>query len=160
LLPETTRTLKHIGSLALNLPEFHVFLFSFLLNFPWEILQAPFYAGMTTAPHWPASLVCVRAALGDAALTTIAFWVVALVSGRYWITSPLRGQGIAFVAATIAAYVAMEKAALATGRWAYNGAMVIVPLVDVGLNPVAQAAILALLTIWIVRRQMSQSSGG
>jgi len=154
------RTIKHAGSAVLNLPEFNVFLFSLLLNFPWEILQAPLYAGMTTAPHWHASLVCARAALGDAALTTTAYWIVALVSGgRNWIASPKRPQDIAFVAVTVATYVAMEKLAITTGRWTYGAAMAIVPLIDVGLNPVAQAAILTPLTIWFVRRQMSQSSG-
>ena len=157
MLTETVRTLKHVGSAILNLPEFNVAL---LLNFPWEILQGPLYAGMTTAPHWHASLVCARATLGDAALTTAAYWVVALVSGgRNWIASPTRSQAIAFVAVTVAIYVAMEKLAIATGRWAYGAAMAIVPLIDVGLSPVAQAAILAPLTIWFVRRQMYRSGG-
>lgn len=89
MLAETVRTLKHVGSAVLNLPEFNVVVFAFLLNFPWEILQGPLYAGMTTAPHWQASLVCVWATLGDAALTTAAYWVVALGSGgRNWIASP------------------------------------------------------------------------
>lgn len=160
MLSETVGTLKRVGASVLDLPEFNVALFAFLLNFPWEVLQGPFYAGMTTAPHWQASLVCAWATLGDAVLTTTAYWVVALVSrNRNWIASTTRFQGIAFVAVTVAGYVAMDKLAVATGRWAYGAAMAIVPLINVGLSPVAQAAILAPLTIWFVRRQMSRSGG-
>ena len=32
-------------------PEFNVATFALLLNFAWEILQAPLYAGMAGLPH-------------------------------------------------------------------------------------------------------------
>ena len=160
LLVETVRTLERRASAVLSLPEFIVVVFALLLNFPWEVLQAPFYAGMTTAPHWPASLLCARATLGDAVMTIAAYWLVALVSrDRNWIASPTRTQGLAFVAITIATYGAMEKLAIATGRWAYETAMAIVPLVHVGLSPIIQGAILAPLTVWFVRRQMNRAGG-
>ena len=159
MLTETVRTLKQVGSAIVNLPEFNVVVFSLLLNFPWEILQGPLYAGMTKAAHWHASLICARATLGDTVVTTAAYWVMALISGRNWIASPTRPQAIAFVAVNIATSVAMEKLAIATGRWAYGTEMPIVPLIDVGLSPVAQAAILAPLTAWFVRRQANRSDG-
>ena len=46
-------------------PEFNVALFAFLLNFPWEFLQVPFFAEMPTMAHWDAVLFCARATLGD-----------------------------------------------------------------------------------------------
>ncbi len=37
-------------------PEFNVVLFAFLLNFPWEFLQVPFFAEMPAMVHWDAIL--------------------------------------------------------------------------------------------------------
>ena len=60
-----------------------------LNNFPWEFLQAPFFKGMSTAPHWEATQPCSAAALGDSGVTLIAYWIVsALVRSRWWILAP------------------------------------------------------------------------
>ena len=79
-------------------PEFNVAIFGFLLNYPWEFLQVPFFAGMARADHWPAVQFCTRATLGDAVIALIAFWTVASFRSRSWILDPSRGQVIAFTA--------------------------------------------------------------
>lgn len=45
----------------LELPEFNVLLFAFLLNFPWEFLQVPFFRDMPAMDHWEAVRVCTQA---------------------------------------------------------------------------------------------------
>lgn len=49
-------------------------LFAFLLNFAWEVLQVPFYRGIKGAPHWDATLACLRPTFGDVAITGAAYW--------------------------------------------------------------------------------------
>lgn len=63
-----------------DIPELNVIVFSFLLNFVWEFFQVPSFRGMATAPHWEAAQVCIRATFGDAGISLVSFWAVALVS--------------------------------------------------------------------------------
>ena len=66
----------------LALPELIVAMFSFLLNFPWEMLQVKLYSGMAGARHWDAMVFCTRASLGDVGISVVSFWMVALVDYR------------------------------------------------------------------------------
>jgi hypothetical protein len=69
-------------SAFLRQPEPNVLLFGFLLNLPWELLQIPFFAGMSSATHWDGVIQCMRAAAGDAAILLGAFWAAACFSRR------------------------------------------------------------------------------
>lgn len=134
----------------------NVALFAFLLNHPWEFLQAPLFRGMATAPHWDAVKLCTAATLGDAAIETAAFWAVAAVAGPSWVLRPGAGQITGFVAIGLAITVLAEW--LATGQfrwWEYADAMPIVPLLGVGLSPLLQWILLPPLLAWFVRRQLT-----
>jgi hypothetical protein len=113
----------------LNQPEANVAIFAFLLNFPWEFLQVPFFAGMATAPHWEAIQFCTRASLGDAAIAVAAFWAVAVaVRSRRWIWHPRVPDVLGFVAIGVAITIVFEWLATgALGRWAYADIMPVVP---------------------------------
>ncbi len=85
---------------------------------------------------------------GTDALWTLALWAIA--------TGAIRRPDSAWRLAAVAALgavsaVAVERVALADGRWTYNALMPIVPIVDVGLWPVAQMTILPLITVWLAR---------
>ena len=113
----------------LDLPEFNVAVFAFLLNYPWEFLQVPFFADMATAPHWDAVRFCTRATLG---------------------------QIIGFIAAGIAITVAFEWFATEVwDRWSYGEAMPTIPLLRTGLLPLLQWTILPPIIVWFVRRQIT-----
>ena len=141
----------------LNLPEFNVAIFAFLLNFVWEFWQVPFFADMATAPHWDAVKFCTRATLGDAGIALVAFWAVAAVAGsRAWVVRPTRGQILGFIAAGVAITVAFEWFATEVwDRWTYGEAMPIVPLLGTGLLPLLQWTVLPPIIIWFVRRQIT-----
>ena len=82
LMSVTTRRLATV-------PELHIALGAFLLNFPWEFLQVPFFATMTAIPHWDGVVACTRATLGDAAISLLAYWVASLrVGTRDWLSAP------------------------------------------------------------------------
>ena len=55
---------------VLDMPEVNVAIYSFLLNFPWELWQVPFFREMAAAPHWAASKFCTLASFGDATIST------------------------------------------------------------------------------------------
>ena len=81
-----TRRWAHV---VVDLPELNMGTFAFLLSFPWEILQSPFFQGMTEARHWDAVRICMLATLGDVGLMLINFWIVAWVGGgRRWPLEP------------------------------------------------------------------------
>lgn len=142
----------------LALPELNVALFAFLLNFVWEMLQVPFFAEMPRMPHWSAVLFCARATVGDAEIAVIAYWAVALLAapGRKWILRPSRRHVGGFVAAGVGVTVVLEIVFTRVWhRWSYSELMPVVPVLDVGLSPIAQWMILPPLVVWLVRRQLT-----
>jgi hypothetical protein len=146
------------GRAFFDLPEFNVVIFGFLLSLPWEMLQAPFYAGMTTAPHWPAVKFCTLAAIGDAFIMLIAFWSVALgAQSRRWMVAPTRSQVLVFLALGLAATLSIEHIATnAPWGWRYSPLMPVEPLLGIALEPVLMWVALPLLLLWFVKRQRHQ----
>ena len=114
----------------LDLPEVTLAIFAFLLNFVWEFLQVPLFAGLPTASHWDAILVCGRATLGDVVIALASYWAVAMVAGRRrWILTPTGRTVAGFVAVGILITVVMEwLATQVLGRWAYGPMMPLIPL--------------------------------
>lgn len=139
-----------------SLPELNVAIFSFLLNFVWEMWQIPFFADMPSGSHWLGVAICTRATLGDAGISLFAFWVVAaLARSRGWILRPSRRQTATFVLVGVAVTILFE--ALATGpleRWSYAPSMPTLPLLGTGLLPLLQWILLPPLVLWFVRRQL------
>ena len=140
------------------LPEFNVMLFAFLLNYPWEIIQAPLFEGMAGQAHWEAVKVCTRAALGDAVIMLIAFWGVAVLDrSRTWIAEPARRNVWAFLSIGVCITVVIEWLALQgwwLASWNYSAAMPVVPGLGVGLVPVLQWLVLPPLVAALVGRQL------
>ncbi len=119
---------------------------AFLLNWIWEATHAAAYVE-STGPFLYRLRHCLPMA-GTDALWTLALWAIA--------TGAIRRPDSAWRLAAVAALgavsaVAVERVALADGRWTYNALMPIVPIVDVGLWPVAQMTILPLITVWLAR---------
>jgi hypothetical protein len=138
-------------------PEANVALFAFLVHYPWEFLQVPFFEGMATAPHWEAVRFCTRATAGDAGIALVAFWgAAALVGSRRWIRKPQRIATTTFIAIGIAVTIVFERLATGPlGRWDYSELMPVLPVLEVGMVPLAQWLILPWAILWLVRRQLA-----
>lgn len=141
----------------LDLPEFNVFLFAFLLNLPWEFWQVPFYEGVASAPHWESTRMCTEAALGDAGMAVFAFWVVSVrVRTRSWVLKPARSEVIGFVAVGVLLTIVFEwLAASILGLWTYAGSMPTLPFLGTGLLPLLQWILLPPLILWLTGRQLT-----
>ena len=143
-------------------PEFGVVVFSFLLHFVWEQLQTPTYAGMAEMAHWPATLVCAQATLGDVGFALIAFAVTALLArSRRWIAEPRAWQVGLFVLVGVLLTVGFEWYYIEiSGRWIYSDLMPRMPLIGTGLSPLAQWLIVPPLVVWFTRRHIGAGAIG
>ena len=61
-----------------DIPEFGIVVFSFLLHFVWEFIQAPAYAGMIELNHWEGIKLCTSATFGDVGFDLTAHWQLLL----------------------------------------------------------------------------------
>ena len=116
---------------------------AFLLNWIWEATHATAYVE-STGPFLYRLRHCLPMA-GTDALWTLALWaiVTALCRGA---DGEVRSRAALAVLGAATAIV-VEWAALAEGRWTYNALMPIVPVVNVGLWPVAQMTVLPVVTV-------------
>ncbi len=140
-----------------DLPELNVAIFAFLLNYPWEFLQVPFFAGMASAPHWDAVQFCTGATLGDAGIALISFWAVAAVAGsRAWILEPSAPHVLGFIAVGVGITVVAEWIATEVlHRWAYAERMPTLPVLGTGILPLLQWIVVPPLVVWFVRRHLA-----
>ncbi|MBC7999720.1 MAG: hypothetical protein IAF58_17335 [Leptolyngbya sp.] len=141
----------------LNVPEWNVAMFSFLLSFVWEIQQMPFYQVSNEFSCFDRTRNCTLATVGDVGISLTAFWVVAaLVKSRQWVQRPSRKQVGIFTLVGVVITVVFE--ALATGpldRWTYAESMPTIPFLGTGLVPLAMWFLVPPLTVWFVKRQLS-----
>ena len=152
-----TRVDRVVGVVT-DTPEFNVAAFALLLNFAWEILQAPLFVGMAEMPHALVTKACLQATAGDALIMLLAYGIVAVVARRRrWIAAPSGWQLALLVMIGVLITAAIEW--LATrgywiSSWNYLPTMPLVPGTGIGLVPLQQWVVLPLLTVWFLRRQL------
>ena len=147
---------------VLDLPELQVAIFAFLLGFVWEILQGPFFQGMTEARHGDAVRLCTLATLGDVAIMLVNFWIVAGVGGgRRWVLRPTAAQVAGFTGLGLASAVLVEILATRVWQgWRYSDAMPTIPVLEVGLVPLFMWTVLPPVLVWFVHRQLTGGADG
>jgi len=123
----------------------------FAANFGWEMMQARWFANMRDLPAWHATLLCLRATVGDLLITLIAFAVAAAVArSAVWPAGPRSGMAATiFVAVGIAITAGYERFALSTGQWRYD--MRMPTLFGVGLSPLLQWFMLPAAEVFLFR---------
>lgn len=128
---------------------------AFLLNWIWEATHAAAYVE-STGPFLYRLRHCLPMA-GTDALWTLAIW--GLATAIWWRTErrALRLATLAVLGALTA--VVVERIALADGRWAYNALMPIIPVVGVGVWPVAQMVVLPVVAVWLARGRLMSPAG-
>lgn len=141
-------------------PEFNVVIFALLLNFAWEILQAPLYAGMAAMPHAQVTRACLQATVGDAVIMLLAYGAVAVFARRRWIVAASGWQLAWFIAIGVSITAVIEWLATRghwVGSWSYLPSMPLLPGTGIGLAPLLQWVLLPLLTVWFTRRQLASA---
>jgi len=98
----------------LNAPELHISIFAFLLNFVWELLQMPLFAGFSDFQYYQVILHCTKATFGDVVISLVAFAGACLITrSRMWIISMNKSGVVSFLAIGLVVTIAFEL--LATG---------------------------------------------
>lgn len=150
-----TRNLPRDWTFPLRWPEAQIAIFSFLLNYPWEMLQAPLFEGSDGA-HWEQVKVCTLATVADAVIAVMSYWVAAVVAKcRAWPLNPRPAGWYAYMAAGLGITAFGESLAVGPlALWEYSAAMPLVPVIEVGIRPMLQWLILPPLVLWFARNQL------
>ncbi len=141
-----------------GMPEFNVIVYSFLLHFVWEFIQAPTYAGMVEKNHWEGIKLCTSATFGDVGFALTAFWITAVVArSREWMSKPTTTQVLVFLAVGVILTVGFEYYYTNISlRWTYSELMPLVPPFGTGLSPLLQWLIVPMLVIWFSNRKQEK----
>lgn len=130
-----------------------LYLYSFLFQYLWEMVQMPLYSDMyfSSLQSWTA---CAKATVGDAHIAAFMWLAGALVYQDVWwfkrltflktLIIVIMGTGITLF---------LEIHALRTGRWEYSALMPVVPLLEVGIVPILQMTLLPLLIFHIITKR-------
>lgn len=116
---------------------------SFSFNWLWEMIQMGAYVEMAGLAWSETILRCAFAALGDLGMTLAIYGLGCLAAGQ-WRWGMGGGWNIYLTGALLGAIfnVAFEWKSQHSGRWSYNERMPIVPVLEVGLWPLAQLTLL------------------
>lgn len=135
-------------------PEFDLLILSFLGHFAWEILQAPLFSSLSQLDHFAGIYICLKATLGDLAIALAAFWCAAILGrSRAWFTRPGKRAPVVFFAVGLLLTIGLEYVHTEiTARWAYDGAMPLLPIIGTGLAPILQWIFVPLLVLWYLCR--------
>lgn len=129
-----------------------IFVVSVVVNYPWEVVQTPLYKGMDDFSRmlWH----CFPASLGDGLLVLLIFGVGWLLTGQQeWFINPGgRGYTIMLASGLVIAVAVEWVAVQIAGQWDYSDRMPIIPLLGIGLAPVAQMLLLPPLIFYVVAR--------
>ena len=119
------------------------------LSLAWELLQSPAYGPM--GDTWlQGFLVCAQATLGDGVIFLALFGTGALLFGRDWFAPPRFGRYAVIVTIAVVIQMAIERVAVAAGRWEYAAWH---PRVfGAGLFPILQAVVLVPLVFGALGR--------
>ena len=135
-----------------------LFVIAVLVNYVWEIVQAPLYVGMDSFKlvWWH----CGVAALGDGLLVLLIYVIGGTVLNKQdWFVHPGAIGYVIMMFVGLAIGVGIEwLAVVVTNRWDYTVWMPLVPLLGVGLVPVAQMLVLPPLIFRLVVVQGGRAS--
>ena len=127
-----------------------ILLSAYAMHFAWEMAHASLFAPMDRLPFWQATAWCARAAAWDVAISVAAYLAAALAARRVlWIHHPTRWPYAIYFAVGLAITIAIERWAIAEGRWQYREAMP--TIAGIGLTPVLQWIVIPAAMVGIVR---------
>ena len=136
-----------------------LFAVAVMLNYPWELAQAPLFAGGNDfrAMWWH----CFVASLGDGVLVLLIYAVGWLAWRRQnWFERPgARGYAL-MLGSGLTIAIAVEWIAVhVLQRWTYLPAMPQLPVIDIGIVPIVQMLVLPPLIFRIVAARASRVRG-
>jgi hypothetical protein len=135
-------------------PETNLFLFAFLVNFVYEVWQAPYYTFYNSPTLGAKIFALTHCSFGDGAIVLISYWVVsALTHSRDWILSRPRQFALLFTFIGLLITLAIETYRVNVSK-AYGVPVLAVPLLGMSLLAVLQWIILPPFVLYLAYRHM------
>jgi hypothetical protein len=133
-------------------------LIAFVLHIVWENMQAPLFQGYASfVAHFP---MCAVGTVGDVVITLFVYFIIALLKNDFnWIAALNKKDIVILAVVGFLIAVGIEWRALLFGRWAYIGAMPILPYLKVGLTPVIQMTFLLPLSVYFTKIIIAHKNG-
>lgn len=155
---KTTTTISHSASRWLirimATPEVNLFLFAFLLNFVYEVWQAPYYEFYGKPSLSEKINDLTHCTFGDGVITLLCGWVVSwLVRSRYWVLNPTWKLTLLFTGVGVVITLVLETYRVNVTK-AYGVPILAVPGLGISLLAVLQWIVLPPLVLYLARRQM------
>ncbi|OHA57145.1 MAG: hypothetical protein A2114_02840 [Candidatus Vogelbacteria bacterium GWA1_51_14] len=128
-----------------------IFVIAFGLNALWENFHSGLYVHYRGGEI--TEFILLRAAVVDAVM-------IALIAAPFIFWPALNRRSWLIIIAGLIVAVALERFALATGRWAYNDLMPIIPLLATGLTPTIQLGLLGFLSFKLANKLSGYQKAG
>jgi hypothetical protein len=139
---------------VLATPEACLFLFAFLLNFVYEVWQAPYYIFYNSPSLADKIRDLTHCSFGDGVIILICYWVVsAIAHSRYWILQPTRRFMLLFIGSGVLITLAIETYRV-NGSKAYGVSIFAVPVLGMSFLAVLQWLILPPLILYLAYRHL------
>ena len=139
---------------SLATPEANLFIFSFLINFVYEVWQAPYYEFYGNPSFLDKIKDLTHCTFGDGVITLISGWIVsALARSRYWILNPRRKLTLLFTGTGLVITLITETYRVNVSK-TYGVPVLAVPGLGMSSLAVVQWIILPPLVLYFARRQM------
>lgn len=124
-----------------------LFISAFILNFAWENLHFPLYAGNNIGISSKLGLMLYASSIDLFWILAVYLLIAAIDKKLKWELNKTNLILFSILLITIAMFI--EKFALSTGRWVYSSSMPII--FGIGLSPLIQLAITGLLSLFSSR---------
>lgn len=135
-------------------PETNLFLFAFLLNFVYEVWQAPYYEFYGSPSLVDKIYDLTHCTLGDGIIILISSWVVSmLVRSRNWVLHPSWRLTFLFTSVGWLITLILETYRVNFSK-AYGVPVLAVPVLGMSFLALLQWIIVPPLILYLARRQM------
>jgi uncharacterized protein YacL len=135
-------------------PETNLFLFAFLLNFAYEVWQAPYYEFYSSPSLADKIDNLTHCTFGDGVIILLSGWVVsALVRSRNWVLHPTPKLTFLFTSIGLAITLVIETYRVNISK-VYGVPVFAVPILGMSALAVIQWIVLPPFILYLARRQM------
>ncbi|PSB48929.1 hypothetical protein C7B80_04300 [Cyanosarcina cf. burmensis CCALA 770] len=135
-------------------PEVNLFIFAFLLNFVYEVWQAPYYEFYGSPSFLDKIKDLTHCTFGDGVIILISNWIVSgLARSRYWVLKPSRKLMLLFTGTGLVITLITETYRVNVSK-TYGVPVLAVPGLGMSSLAVVQWIILPPLVLYFARRQM------
>ena len=135
-------------------PETNLFLFAFLLNFVYEVWQAPYYEFYSSPSLADKVRDLTHCSFGDGMIILVCSWVVsALVRSRNWVLHPTPKLTFLFTSIGLAVTLTIETYRVNVSQ-VYGVPVLAVPTLGLSGLAVIQWIILPPLILYLARRHI------